>query len=346
MSSNTIHSSKGSFKTHSNYIRAIATLINAETQEQSHSIYPALANKVVRSGCLPNTTKDTIDHTQIISSLRNAWGTELLINISNNICNEPELVKLSNNWSTVQAYYVLYHSTQAVAVAKGYRRLQSHSKTQKTFYNLWAGRNLQLEPWTLAYDSEGAQNIPSDITIDDTMHTWCHCSSDTAWSLACKALKTTREENFPESIKNSREEKRRLKTKSLQQDEAERIRLGKNPKKTYQVRLPLLTPTEKSSVYEKEPPATIIDYLYRLRVKTNYIDSSMFTDGPENEYASIQVRDDLSIIAGGTLLLAELTVSKVVGNDVFLGWINDWVCDNVPVHGGFGIRDRLRIYTL
>lgn len=335
-----------SFRTHSNYIRAFATLVGADSQKHPSLIYTALAHKVVQSGCLTNPTKVTIDYNQISSSLRNAWGTELLINIGRDLVDEPELVKLSNNWITVQAYYVLYHSTQAVAVAKGYRRPRSHPRTQKTFHNLWANRNLSLEPWTLSYGSEGAQNIPSSITIDDTIHNWCHCSSDTAWSLVCKALKTTREDKLAESFKKAREHKKKEKIRILRQAEAESIGLGRKPKKTSKVRLPQLTPTEKLSIDRNKSPTTIIDYLYRLRLRTNYDDSSMFTDGPENEHAPIQVRDDFSIITGGTLLLAELTVSKVVGQDVFLRWINDWVCANVPHHSSSGIRDRLKIHTL
>ena len=334
-----------SFKTHSNYIRAFATLVGADSQKSPSLIYPELANKVVQSGCLANPPKATIDDRQVVSSLRNAWGTELLINIGRHFVDEPELVKLSNNWSTVQAYYVLYHSTQAVAVAKGNVRPKTHPTTQRMFYNLWAARDLCLEPWTLSYGSEGTRNIPSHIIIDDTIHNWSHCSSDTAWSLACKALKTTREDKLAESVKKAREKKKAQRISNLKKEEAERIMLGKRPKKTPNVRVPHLTTEEKLSVDKKESPTTIIDYLYRLRIKTNYVDPSIFTDGCESDSAAIQVRDDLSIIAGGNLLLSEITVSNIVGHDVFLQWINDWVRTNVPDHTASGIRDRLQIHN-
>jgi len=334
-----------SFKTHSNYIRAFATLVGADSQNSPLLIYSELANKVVQSGCLTNPTKATIDDRQLFSSLRNAWGTELLINIGRHFVEEPELVKLSNNWSTVQAYYVLYHSTQAVFVAKGNVRPMTHPITQRTFHSLWADRNLYLEPWTLSYGSKGTRNIPSHITINDTIHNWSRCSPDTAWSLACKALKTTREDKLAKSVSKAREKKKLERIRNLRKKEAVRIRPSKSPEKTPNVRLPLLTREEKLRVDNNEPPTTIIDYLYRLRIRTNYVDSSMFTDGPEDELASIQVRDDLSIIAGGNLLLAELTVSRIVGHDVFLRLINDWVCANVPGRITFGIRDRLHIHN-
>lgn len=98
-------------------------------------------------------------------------------------------------------------------------------------------------------------------------------------------------------------------------------------------------------VDKEESPTTVIDYFYRLRIKTNYVDSSMFTDGPENDQQSIQVRDDLNIIAGGNLLLAELTVRNIVSHDVFFKWINDWVRTNAPNYPTSAIRDRLQIYN-
>jgi hypothetical protein len=42
-----------------------------------------------------------------------------------------EVVRVSNNWNVVQAYYALYHAMQAILVARGYDRPDSHSKTQK-----------------------------------------------------------------------------------------------------------------------------------------------------------------------------------------------------------------------
>ena len=334
-----------SFRTHSNYIRAFATLVGAEIPYPPGLKYLELAQKIEQSGCLTERPKITIDHQQVLSSLKNAWGTESLINMGSYFVDESELVKISNNWSVVQVYYVLYHSTQAVAVAKGFVRPDSHPKTQRLFYNLWADRNLCLEPWTLARDFEGMRNIPSRITIDDDIHNWALCSPVSAWSLACLALKTTRDDHLDKSTGEARKRKGIERRKILRQQEAKRIKLGKSPKIRPNVSLPRLTPEEKLLVDKEESPTTIIDYFYRLRIKTNYVDSSMFTDGPENDQQSIQVRDDLNIIAGGNLLLAELTVRNIVGHDVFFKWISDWVRTNVPNYPTSAIRDRLQIYN-
>ena len=77
-------------------------------------------------------------------------------------------------------------------------------------------------------------------------------------------------------------------------------------------------------------PFTFMNYLYRLRLKTNYEDSNMFTDGPDDERASRYVRNALCCIASGTLLLYELIIRSLVGADTFDGWVDAWILHNLP----------------
>jgi len=58
---------------------------------------------------------------------------------------------------------------------------------------------------------------------------------------------------------------------------------------------------------------TILDYLYRLRIKANYQDAGMFIDGPEDESASRRVHRDLVTIASCTLLVHECHIGGIVG---------------------------------
>jgi len=47
-----------------------------------------------------------------------------------------------------------------------------------------------------------------------------------------------------------------------------------------------LTDQEKGQLVTKVRPHSMMDYLYRLRIKTNYLDSAMFTDGPSDNLSS------------------------------------------------------------
>lgn len=158
-------------------------------------------------------------------------------------------------------------------------------------------------------------------------------------------MKTTRRKKLPELIKKARKRKKKDRNKALEEQNQDRMNKGKRSRQIPNT-LPQLTSEEKSRVDENESTTTIIDYFFRLRTKTNYIDSVMFTDECNDPDAAIQVRDDLSTIAGGTFLLAELTVSNIVGHDVFLMSIKDWVRPtNAPDNIASGIRDRLIIHN-
>ena len=83
-----------------------------------------------------------------------------------------------------------------------------------------------------------------------------------------------------------------------------------------------------------------MDYLYRLRIKTNYVDADMFTDGPEFENGSKNVRSFFNRIASGTLFLHELAICNLVGPARFQSWVSDWIEQNVPVEMQNGLVAR------
>jgi hypothetical protein len=333
-----------SFKTHSNYIRAFASLVGAHGSRIPARMYTELATRIVDSGCLPSHSRRELDMHQIYSSMRNAWGTELLINMSSHFISEDELVRVSNNWSAVQAYYVLYHCTQAVAVAKGYARPPSHPKTQRIFCSLWAERRICLEPWTIACSCSGPVNVPGEIGLDEAIHVWTQCSPISAWSIAYKALRTTRDERIEDALGKAREGKRAARVKLQKMEQEERIRRGKRLRKLCTDVLPRLTQEERFPISQKEPSTTLIDYLYRLRIRTNYVDFGMFTDGPEDERSSVQVRSDLETVAGSSLMLAELSVANILDKDTVMQWMNEWAQKNIPDGVDSGLRRRLITY--
>ncbi len=69
---------------------------------------------------------------------------------------------------------------------------------------------------------------------------------------------------------------------------------------------------EKEDVHRRLRPFGLIDYLYRLRLRSNYEDSAMFIDGPEDEGPSEQVRSDLCLLAGSTSLVCEMYIMHIM----------------------------------
>lgn len=319
-----------SFKTHSHYIRAFGLLVYEPDPLRRGRMYETIAQRIRVAGVLPDARRDVPELEQIQSSMHTAWGTETLLQATKRFANEEEILRLSNNWSAVQAYYVLYHCSQALHCARGHPRPESHPRTQNVFYDQWASRPLNLSPWSLGYGSKGVVNVPDGHVVDTAIHSWSNCEGDNILSLAAKSLMTTRREGMSEARKRLRERKLQQRKRDWRAEEDARIRDGRRPRKEPDFPLPHLTAEERAAVDRDMRPFTIIDYLYRLRLKTNYEDSNMFTDGPENENESRYVRTALCCIAGGTLLLYELVIRALVGSRAFDAWVEAWILRNVP----------------
>jgi len=308
-------------------------------------IYRGCRRRIESSGCLPEarSASTNLDHEQVHTSLRHAWATELLMAMTGRLTDQDELVRLANNWLAVQTYYVTYHATQAVAVSAGMTRPQQHAATQKLFCAMWADKPRGLAPWTLAVDAAGCRNVPPSVTLDPDVHPWSLCTASSAWSLAAKALRTTRDESVRDAVRVARENKKKAARKAWRAAEDVRLASGKRPRSTPQFPMPRLTTAERAVVSDKERAATLVDYLYRLRINTNYEDSAMFTDGPTAPAESTRVRRCFGILAGTTLLLCEMAIMRQLGKTQVVSWAEDWAHANVPDGVDAGIRPRLDV---
>jgi hypothetical protein len=94
------------------------------------------------------------------NALYSAWTAEHMIAVQQQYLVGDLLTKLSNNWSVVQAYYVLHHLVQALRVAVGQTVLENHKDTHKAFRLQWQlakdghppeASVEQLETWLASY---------------------------------------------------------------------------------------------------------------------------------------------------------------------------------------------------
>ncbi len=326
-----------SFRAHANYLRAFAmlcttpyqkgvTLLFIRLQQQLAHLAPAVI--VLPSMTAPTTATPNL--TQTRTSLINAWGTELLLALGGELASEEDLLRLMNNWAVVQAYYVGYHAVQALLAARGQPRPESHPKTQAQFATMWADRALNLPPWTLGARDGGWCNLSSH-SIDDSLSPWSGCDPISCWSLAAKALRTTREDAVQERLLTARDRKRSSNRKTWHEEERRRLDAGRRPRKEPNWPRPHLAASEKRTVQSRVRSYTILDYLYRLRIKTNYEDAGMFIEGPEDHISSRHVHNDLVAIAGCTLLVHELHIAAIIGRDTLLQWADGWLGPNA--HG-------------
>ena len=332
--------SSAAFQTHANYLWAFALIASSNNRDRATALNLTLY-RAKNSELLPKVQCKNANENQAQSSLQNAWGTELLLCIGERVLISDELVRLSNNWSVVQAYYILYHATQAIAAAKGQSRTESHSKTQKQFLTFFAKHGPGMEPWTLAYGNSGPENLPNGVSADHSIHSWSQCTPENCWGLAYKALRTTREGAVPELKQKSQERKRANQRQGWKLEEKQRVASGKKPRRVPIFKLPRLSIPEQEKINNNLRSYTLMDFLYRLRIRTNYEDSAMFTDGPNDNRQFTAVRDDLLILASCSLLIAELHIRPLVGLNLFDSWVTNWVAANAQFNPSVGVAERI-----
>ncbi len=274
-------------------------------------------------------------------SLNNAWSSELVLGILGRFTNADSVMRLANNWGAVQLYYVLYHATQALHIATGNTKPSGHPSTQKIFTSTWGSAGT-LSPWNLTTDANGYHQFPAAWQVDITVNPLAACTPASCWDLFAMAIRTTRRDTLIESYSNERKEKTSQKRKAWNAEEEARLAKGKKARKKRVFTISNLTATERAAVNKRVRPHSLIDYAYRLRIKTNYVDAEMFTEGPHNTASSGQVNRDIVRLAAASLLIAELHIARLIGGPAFATIANGWLQThaNLPAQVQGGLRTR------
>lgn len=278
-----------------------------------------------------------IDTDTIKRILGNAWATELMLSLASNF-DQDEVVGVANNWAAVQGYYVLYHAVQALAVCKGHARPQSHPSTQRIFVDQWVTRNAGLPPWSLGASDGACMNLPAGRTIQN-VHQWSSCDDDSCWSIAYQAMRGTRQNQVNERFREERVKKQAANRKAFVAKQAERAGAGKKALPKRDFALPLLTPQEKLLVRQGLRPITLMDYLYRLRIRSNYEDAQMFIEGPGDISESRAVHRNIRLLISSTMLVYELHVGQLIGRRALRNMVDSWLA-SAPLETRTGLDAR------
>jgi hypothetical protein len=333
---------KAAFKTHSNYFHAFHSIITITAGHKpfdfsnSRTILEGLHSAIRQATFYQHLRKRPAPDLDLLRRiLRNAWGTEFLLAATADLPDD-ELFGLANNWEVVQAYYAVYHAAQALIVAHGKPRPDSHPKTMHAFADHWIKPSMDLPPWSLGFHSGQPLGFPPFSTHRITH--WTPCTEQTCWPIAAISLRTTRLPGLHERIDDERTSLRSIRRKQWQQNRLARGLTTDN----LPLRLnafPLLTPQRKLQLDNGMPPTTIMDYLARIRLRSNYEDPTMFTDGPEQPYQSRLLHRHLSDIATATIFVHELLIRKLIGVTQLLGIADEWLATNA-FQANFGLAAR------
>jgi uncharacterized protein (UPF0332 family) len=267
--------------------------------EMTHRQLLALSHKLINSDIENEiinldffkkiTPAKTVDLNEIEKWLNNAWNTENIL-CSNNSIIDNSGQGFALQWAFPQAYYSVFGTLLAHFNTVGYTE-KSHTSVLKKFGQLTQENRL---PESLCFYSNGAKknltyhNIvkPANLlAIDLDLE-----NPETIDNQICQFLKSTREikltERAPDVIKN-------LKLKTT---------LGKYKKN--------LSPSDWQKVSSSIGITSILDILYRKRIKANYQDIDVFT------YEKLKGKDmlaNLCNVVDRMNLVNETYITKAIG---------------------------------
>lgn len=226
--------------------------------------------------------------------LKNSWNTENVL-IQNRSIIQNTGQSFAMQWAFPQAYYSTFGSLLAHFKALGYTQ-ESHTAVMKNFAVL-VEQNKFPES-VCFYCTGGKNNIgyinivkPSDIASMD----FDTDNIKTIDNHICQFLKSTREIKLDDKAIDMK-----LKNKPGQK--------RKN-----------LNSAKWQRVSEATGHTTIMDLLYRKRIKANYQDIETFSS---TQFKGLEVLTNLSSVVGRLNLINETYIAKAVGLDAYQSMLN------------------------
>jgi len=284
------------FEVYTNYLWGLSYYIKQK--------YPSYSDikSVVKISQKDNISCSNIE--EVRKFLFNSWNSERILNAPTEYKTGNSFLKFANHWSPVLGYYSIFLCFQSLLIAANegvilrhevfLEKVSSYIKKQKFPF---------IYPWDILCDGCSyykAENF--NFTVDRgeilTLSSLCNPSRVNEAVFMAKILRTTRTKQ--ESYREGRwKEEGRFRTKK------EDI-----PKKNYGRK-------EKLAVSQSIAPTSIFNFLYRLRLRSNYEDADIFFLGDRDESDVNNYFFSLQNITSYTLFFIETIIRQLVGDDLF-----------------------------
>lgn len=217
--------------------------------------------------------------TEVKPYLRIAWNTEYLLSIDHG---DPEIVRINNQWTPIQAYYAVYSGLEALSYAIDGHPANGHQKAMRKCSSYLM--SLGVSPWDKAFEGNRGKSGSAHTPL-----------------------------NFPSGIDSPN---------NLQRSGVQPLEMiAKCVKAEHSHRIDDKWRSKSESgcfKYQYDPnPTTLLHYLYRLRIKSNYKGVDIFTaDAPEENV--LQFARSLHSFTSWTLTLIDLILMRRLGKNPIL----------------------------
>jgi hypothetical protein len=229
-----------------------------------------------------------LDLTYIYEKLCLAWNTEYLAKLNDNT-EDINLLRLINQWKPVQVYYSVYSLSEAVLYAITNSKVGQHKSCLNRLSDFLTTKD--IPPWSLSFIGYlGNKKVPRTIRPNNfplgliIPNTLQRQGIKPIESIAC-CLQAEHRNRIDEHIKN------------------------KNEKPKY--------------LYEPGT-TTLLHFLYRLRIKSNYKDAEIFMiEAPEYRIKEFSVNS--THLNDTTNLILEIILMRRIGKRIFFNFIDKFV---------------------
>lgn len=154
------------FQTYLNYLEAFCRYVHSYGPWTSYGEDLLCKTKQLQGA----TTRDT---NWIRSQMRLAWNTEHLLRTTPS--QHVDLLRISNQWAPVQAYYAVYCSTEAVLHALDGDIIRNHAGALRKIQAYFA--KTAISPWNVCFtgasgrerDGIGSRNLPEGLHLPNNL---------------------------------------------------------------------------------------------------------------------------------------------------------------------------------
>ena len=232
--------------------------------------------------------------------LRNAWFTEIQARIPRGM---PEVIAYANHWLAVQIYYSIYLAMRAFFVVAFDRTVvESHEAGLRAFAAEVASRpRLFGLPWCVLAVGDPEVTTPDVKNCPkkelESVNPLIRLHGDDCWNLVALFLRTTRQRRLRAAVDSWKQ---------------------KNKRK-------VIRRAERDVLLKSLRPTSLMDALYRLRIRSNYEDADLYLTGGASERDSESYFDASSRILKSGLLNLELLIAKHVGRTKYEQIVADFV---------------------
>lgn len=223
--------------------------------------------------CIKQTQRfsamSAFDNSWIERWMKISWNTEYLMSVG---ADDPELMRINNQWAPIQCYYCIYACTEAVAYILDNYKADGHQKSLRKVTNYFVRSG--LSPWNKTFKGPRGRNGNLQVPI-----------------------------NFPPNL---------IIPNNLQRYGITPIQMiAKCLKAEHSHRIDDLYNKGTSRYkYQFDPGHTsLLHFIYRLRIKSNYKDVEIFvTEAPEDHIRGFNT--SLNVFCFWTLLYMEIILMR------------------------------------